>query len=66
MKKFRLGNPSTKECPRCGGETVIESGPMPSIKTRRCDSLVETSPSQPLDACTWEEDIYSNGKPVNQ
>ena len=59
---------SIKECPQCGGETIIETvlDFHESKKIRRCDSLVEIGEDKPLEACLWSEDIHPNGKPVKQ
>ena len=64
--KMKLGTKSTKECPECGGETVIETVKdfFGERKVRRCDNLIEVDENKPLDACLWEEEIYGNGKPV--
>lgn len=64
--KIQLGKKSSKPCPECGGETVVEESTEFGRKviTRRCDSLIEIGNDKPLDACMWSEEIHKNGKPV--
>ena len=64
--KFQLGKKSSKPCPECGGETVIEEVETCGTKylERRCDSLIEVGHDKPLDACMWSEEINKNGKPL--
>lgn len=57
--KLKIEKPSTKECPQCGGKTVVEDN------IRICDGLIDPNDtSLPLVACPWEEQIHKNGKPV--
>ncbi len=63
--KLNLGTPSIKPCPECGSETVIEGDVDlygKKTKIRRCDGLIEIHPDKPLEACTWSEEIFGNGK----
>jgi ssDNA-binding Zn-finger/Zn-ribbon topoisomerase 1 len=55
---------SKKECPECGGQMVIEeceSITAKGIKLRRCDDFIEVHNDRPLEACLYEEKIYTNG-----
>lgn len=60
-----LGTKSTKKCPECGGDTVIERH-QNGTKLRRCDELVETHMDKPLQPCEWAEEIHGNGKTVKE
>lgn len=66
MSKSLFGKKSSKPCPECGGETVIEEEVTPLGKTlyRRCDDLIEVDEKKPLQACTWSEEIHKNGRQV--
>ena len=58
---------STKKCPECDGDMVIEN-----LKThgrdvivRRCNNLVAMNDESPLLPCCYEEEIYKNGRVKN-
>ncbi len=61
---------SKKDCPICGGETIMENHTRTfgltqvNTKVRRCENLVEKDANKPLEACLWSEEVYSNGRPV--
>jgi hypothetical protein len=42
-------------CPQCGHETIVEDIKWfyGTVKTERCDELIELSSDKPLEACTW-------------
>lgn len=65
MTVLKLGRKSSKKCPECGGETVIEETEVMGKKelVRRCDNLIEVSFIDDLQPCTWSEEIYRNGRP---
>ena len=46
-------------CPECGHETVIEDIKWfyGTVKTERCDGLIEVSSDKPLEACTWSQEL---------
>lgn len=56
---------SKVKCPSCGGVCTIEIRKTPiSARYRVCTELVEVHRDMPLDACTYEEQVHKNGKPV--
>lgn len=60
---------SSKSCPKCGGNTVIETDAK-GKKIRRCDDFVlnpkrgRYPSADDWDICPWEEEIHSNGRVV--
>ncbi len=60
---MKLGTKSSKYCPECDGNTIIETvkDSIGIRKIRRCDNLIEIHEDKRLEVCLWEEEIYGNG-----
>ena len=56
---------SAKKCPMCGGNTVLESETFfkKEIRIRRCENL---GGANPLKYCSWQEQVYRNGKSIKK